>query len=73
MEPGSLQGLHLVVDDMDDARNALISRGVDVDEVTEIQEVKFASFRDPDGNTWLLQEFPPSVRQPGQSFYKGET
>ena len=72
MEPGSLQGLHLVVDDMDDARKALISRGVDVDEVTEIQEVKFASFRDPDGNTWLLQEFPPSVRQPGQSLYKGE-
>ena len=72
MEPGSLQGLHLVVDDMDDARNTLIARGVEVDEVTEIQEVKFASFRDPDGNTWLLQEFPPSVRQPGQSFYQGD-
>jgi hypothetical protein len=31
---------------------------------------KYAEFRDPDGNSWLLQEFPPEVRQPGQSFYK---
>jgi hypothetical protein len=25
----------------------------------------------PDGNLWLLQEFPPEMRQPGQSFYTG--
>lgn len=31
--------------------------------------VKYAGFSDPDGNLWLLQEFPPPTRQPGQSFY----
>jgi len=72
MKPGSVHGLHLVVDNIDDARQALLRRGVDVDEVIDISQVKFAAFRDPDGNTWLLQEFPPAVRQPGQSFYKAE-
>ena len=32
----------------------------------------YAGFNDPDGNLWLLQEFPPEMRQPGQSFYKKE-
>jgi hypothetical protein len=49
-----------------------MERGVEVDEVIDISQVKFAAFRDPDGNTWLLQEFPPAVRQPGQSFYTAE-
>jgi hypothetical protein len=31
--------------------------------------VKYAEMSDPDGNIWLLQEFPPESRQPGQSFY----
>jgi len=69
-EPGSLHGLHLVVANMDAARDALIQRGVNVDEVTELGGVLFASFHDPDGNTWLLQEFPPSARSSGQSFYE---
>lgn len=68
-EPGTLHGLHLVVANMEDARKTLIERGVNVDEVTELGGVLFAAFRDPDGNTWLLQEFPPSARNPGQSFY----
>ena len=72
MQPGSVHGLHLVVADMDQARQALLDRGVQVDEVIDISQVKFASFRDPDGNTWLLQEFPPALRQPGQSFYQAE-
>jgi catechol 2,3-dioxygenase-like lactoylglutathione lyase family enzyme len=71
MQPGSVQGLHLVVDDITEAREALLARGVQVDEVTDISGVMYAAFRDPDGNTWLLQEFPPSVRQRGQSFYRG--
>lgn len=71
MAPGSVQGLHLVVDDIDAARGALLRRGVEVDEVIDFSQVKYASFRDPDGNTWLLQEFPPKLRQPGQSFYRG--
>jgi catechol 2,3-dioxygenase-like lactoylglutathione lyase family enzyme len=68
-EPGTLHGLHLVVANMEQARSALVQRGVNVDEVQELGGVLFASFRDPDGNTWLLQEFPPSERNPGQSFY----
>jgi catechol 2,3-dioxygenase-like lactoylglutathione lyase family enzyme len=71
MQPGSVHGLHLVVDDITEARDALTARGVEVDEVTDVNQVKYAAFRDPDGNTWLLQEFPPEMRQPGQSFYRG--
>jgi catechol 2,3-dioxygenase-like lactoylglutathione lyase family enzyme len=70
MRPGSLQGLHLVVDDINEARVALIERGVEVEEVLDFSQVKYAQFRDPDGNLWLLQEFPPELRQPGQSFYR---
>ena len=71
MRPGSVHGLHLVVSDIDQARGALLDRGVEVDEVTDVSQVKYAAFRDPDGNTWLLQEFPPALRRPGQSFYQG--
>ena len=70
MKPGSVKGLHLVVDDIDTARSALMKRGIEVGEITDFKSVKYASFSDPDGNSWLLQEFPPEVRQPGQSFYK---
>jgi catechol 2,3-dioxygenase-like lactoylglutathione lyase family enzyme len=59
MQPGSLQGLHLVVGNVRAAREALISRGVEVSEVEEhAQGVKYAYFSDPDGNTWALQEMP---------------
>jgi len=72
MTPGSVKGLHLVVDDINKARSALMKRGIEVGEITDFKTVKYAEFRDPDGNSWLLQEFPPEVRQPGQSFYKEE-
>ncbi len=72
MTPGSVKGLHLVVDNIDIARSALVNRGIEVGEITDFKSVKYAEFRDPDGNTWLLQEFPSELRQPGQSFYKGE-
>ncbi len=71
MTPGSVKGLHLVVDDIDTARSALVKRGIEVGEITVLGGVRYAGFSDPDGNLWLLQEFPPAVRQPGQSFYKG--
>jgi catechol 2,3-dioxygenase-like lactoylglutathione lyase family enzyme len=71
MIPGSVKGLHLVVDDLDTARSALMNRGIPVGEITDVSGVKYAGFSDPDGNLWLLQEFPPEMRQPGQSFYKG--
>ena len=70
MKPGSVKGLHLVVDDIDTARSALVKRGITVGEITDVSGVKYAGFNDPDGNLWLLQEFPPELRQPGQSFYK---
>jgi predicted enzyme related to lactoylglutathione lyase len=72
MKPGSVKGLHLVVANIDTAREALVKRGVEVGEITDLSGVKDAGFNDPDGNLWLLQEFPPELRQPGQSFYQQE-
>jgi hypothetical protein len=57
MEPGSIRGLHLVVKDIDAARQALIAKDVDVGEITDQGEgVKYAGFQDPEGNAWTLQE-----------------
>ena len=72
IQPGSVKGLHLVVADIDAAREALVKRGLEVSEITDLSGVKYAGFSDPDGNMWLLQEFPPELRQPGQSFYRQE-
>ena len=72
MTPGSVKGLHLIVDDINKAREALVKRGIEVGEITDLNGVKYAGFSDPDGNLWLLQEFPPELRQPGQSFYEKE-
>ena len=59
MKPGSVKGLHLVVGDINEAREALIGRGVEVGEVeAHDQGVKYAAFSDPDGNSWTLQEMP---------------
>src|SRR5260221_33744 len=49
----------MVVGNVAQRREALISRGVEVSKVEEHdQGVKYASFSDPDGNTWALQEMP---------------
>ena len=56
-EPGSIRGLHLVVEDIDEARAELVRRGVDVSEVHDFGGgVKGAEFSDPDGNSFELQE-----------------
>jgi catechol 2,3-dioxygenase-like lactoylglutathione lyase family enzyme len=68
-EPGSAQRLLLVVSDIDAAREDLISRGVEVSELFHLAGGRvagpdperrsyqtYASFSDPDGNAWLLQE-----------------
>jgi catechol 2,3-dioxygenase-like lactoylglutathione lyase family enzyme len=75
-EPGSVDRLILAVKDVDSARNDLISRGVDVGEVYESRPPGFesedrsyfayASFSDPDGNGWLLQEI--TTRLPGREW-----
>jgi catechol 2,3-dioxygenase-like lactoylglutathione lyase family enzyme len=78
--PGSAQNLYLVVSDIEAARAELVGRGVDVSEVfhragpgkppvsgphpARASYSSFATFSDPDGNTWLLQEV--TTRFPGR-------
>jgi catechol 2,3-dioxygenase-like lactoylglutathione lyase family enzyme len=78
--PGSARGLYLVVSDIQSARAELIDHGVDVSEVfhrdgpgkpalsgldpARRSYFSYASFRDPDGNEWLLQEV--TTRFPGR-------
>ena len=78
--PGSASGLFLVVSDIEAARADLVSRGVDVSEIFHVagpghppipgpdpvrgSYASYATFKDPDGNTWLLQEV--TTRFPGR-------
>lgn len=55
MAPGSLEGLQLVVPDMDTARAELLGRGTEISEVQDLGGVQFAYFADPDGNRWVIQ------------------
>jgi predicted enzyme related to lactoylglutathione lyase len=55
-EPGTSRGLHLVVDDITQARQHLVDKGVDVDEVIELGGMHYAGIIDPDGNSWTLQQ-----------------
>jgi catechol 2,3-dioxygenase-like lactoylglutathione lyase family enzyme len=80
LTPGSVQGLYLVVSDIEAARADLIGHGVDVSEVFHYEGFggprvagpdpgrgsykSWASFSDPDGNGWLLQEI--NTRLPGR-------
>jgi catechol 2,3-dioxygenase-like lactoylglutathione lyase family enzyme len=57
--PGSVQGLQLVVPDIDAARAELVGRGVEVSDVQEFPWGKFLFFQDPDGNRWSVQALPP--------------
>jgi predicted enzyme related to lactoylglutathione lyase len=63
MQPGSVKGLHLVVEDIQQVREALVKRGLEVSEIWQMGGVLYARFSDPDGNSWLLQEFPASMRR----------
>jgi catechol 2,3-dioxygenase-like lactoylglutathione lyase family enzyme len=68
--PGSVQGLHLIVSDIEAARAELVERGVDVSEVQHFESGgmvpgpdperrdygSFLFFSDPDGNSWAVQE-----------------
>jgi len=58
MAPGSLEGLQLVVDDADAAREELAGRGVEVSEVQDFPWGRFVFFKDPDGNGWAVQQIP---------------
>jgi predicted enzyme related to lactoylglutathione lyase len=59
MAPGSVQGLQMVVSDIDAARAELVERGVDVSEVQHFPWGSFVYFSDPDGNGWAVQQIPP--------------
>jgi predicted lactoylglutathione lyase len=59
MTPGSVKGVHLVVDDMTATRTALIERGVELSDVEDMGGVLYSYFNDPDGNQWALQQWPP--------------
>jgi hypothetical protein len=95
-DPGSAQGLYLIVSDVEQARAELVGRGIDVSEVfhdaggllhhghesgdavhrgagqkriagpqpDRTSYASYATFSDPDGNGWVLQEI--TERQPGR-------
>jgi predicted enzyme related to lactoylglutathione lyase len=56
--PGSLEGLQVVVDDIEAARDELVGRGIEVSEIEDFPWGRFVGFQDPDGNTWAVQEIP---------------
>jgi catechol 2,3-dioxygenase-like lactoylglutathione lyase family enzyme len=69
MSPGSIQGLQLVVSDIEAARADLVERGVEAGPVRHMDDGawlegrggrwnSFVFFSDPDGNGWVLQERP---------------
>src|SRR6476620_7130851 len=57
--PGSVQGLQLVVTDIEAARAELAGRGAEVTEVQSFPWGRFVFFSDPDGNGWAVQEVQP--------------
>jgi predicted enzyme related to lactoylglutathione lyase len=59
MEPGSQQGLQVVVKDVEAVRQALTGRGVETSEVDKQPWGWFIYFSDPDGNTWSVQQIVP--------------
>jgi predicted enzyme related to lactoylglutathione lyase len=62
MEPGSIEGLQLVVEDADAARAELLERGVEASEVQTFPWGRFVFFSDPDGNGWSVQQ----IQYPGR-------
>jgi catechol 2,3-dioxygenase-like lactoylglutathione lyase family enzyme len=62
MVPGSVKGLHLVVEDMEAARAALGERGIEPSDVQDMGGVLYSFLEDPDGNMWALQQWPAGYR-----------
>ena len=60
-EPGSLEGLQLVVSDIEAARAKLTGHGVEVSDVQVFPWGRFVFFSDPDGNGWAVQEIPAGM------------
>ena len=67
MAPGSMKALQLVVPDATAARQELLDRGVEASElgvITEADGGTFFGFRDPDGNSWAVQEIKARAHKP---------
>ena len=60
--PGSVEGLQVVVADVQETRAELVGRGVEVSDVQEFPWGSFVWFRDPDGNGWAVQQLPGGDR-----------
>jgi predicted enzyme related to lactoylglutathione lyase len=58
MQPGTVKGLQLVVEDVHAARAELVERGVEVGDVETFPWGSFVFFGDPDGNSWAVQQLP---------------
>jgi predicted enzyme related to lactoylglutathione lyase len=58
MKPGSIEGLMMVVADVQAARDELMQRGTEVSEIDVQPWGSFVYFSDPDGNAWVLQQLP---------------
>ncbi len=56
--PGSVQGVQMVVSDIQAAHDELASRGVEVSDVQHFDWGDFVFFSDPDGNGWAVQQIP---------------
>jgi predicted enzyme related to lactoylglutathione lyase len=54
-EPGSVQGIQLVVSDIEAAHAHLGEHGVEVSEIQDFPWGRFVFFSDPDGNRWSVQ------------------
>ena len=61
-EPGSVEGLQVVVADVRAARAELLERGVEASEVQDFPWGSFVYFHDPDGNGWAVQQLPERDR-----------
>ena len=57
-KPGSVEGLQMVVSDIEVAHAELKRRGADVSDIHDLDWGRFVFFSDPDGNKWAVQEIP---------------
>lgn len=58
-EPGSVEGLQVVVEDIEAAHADLSGRGVEVSDIQDMPWGSFVFFADPDGNSWAVQQITP--------------
>ena len=58
MKPGLIEGLQMVVPDIEKAHDELAERGVAVSDVQDLAWGRFVYFSDPDGNKWAVQQLP---------------